>query len=314
VTLQSGIDPQAGTEPGNWSGSVRTRRDQAGQKRLLVIGARGFTGRHLVARLRATTDTTVVDAADHAMDLRSPDSIARALDATEPDMVINLAAVSSVDASDVRKLYETNAFGQLNLLQCLVQRGFVGRVVFASSANVYGDSTCDMIPEDRHPDPVNHYALSKQLAEGFCRLYADRCDIVVVRPFSCIGIGQGEHFLVPKIVRQFRERQPSIELGNLDVERDFIDIRDVARAYQLILTCPHPPTPIHIASGRTESIGGIIGMLQELSGHAIAVTVNPAFIRRNDLHHQQGDTAGLSSLGFAPRFSVRETLGWMLRS
>jgi nucleoside-diphosphate-sugar epimerase len=282
--------------------------------RLLIIGSRGFTGRHLVAVLRANPGIAVAEACDYGMDLRLPNTIAQTLDATRPELVINLGGVSAIITNDVRGLYDINAFGQLNLLQCLAARGFAGRLVFASSANIYGNNTRGTISEDQFPDPVNYYAISKLLAENFCRMFADHCDIVVVRPFNCIGAGQGSNFLLPKIVRHFREKQPSIELGNLDVERDFVDVRDAARAYELILTSAQSLTPIHIASGRAEPIRGIIQMLEELTGHRITVRINPAFVRPNDLHHQQADISRLQSLGFAPRYSIRDTLAWMLQA
>ena len=283
-------------------------------QRLLIIGSRGFTGRHLLTRLAANLAVVVTEASDHGLDLRRPDTIARTLDATDPQTVLNLGAISTVVTEDVRGLYEVNAFGQLNLLQCLAERGFTDRLVFASSASIYGGSVGGAIAEDQPPDPLNHYAFSKQLAENFCRLFADRCDIVVVRPFNCIGLGQRETFLVPRIVRHFRDRAAAIELGNLEIERDFIDIRDAVRAYELILTAPHPPTPVHIASGRTASIRDIISTLEELTGHRMEVRVDPALVRANDLHRQQADILRLESLGFVRRYSLHDTLAWMLGS
>jgi GDP-6-deoxy-D-talose 4-dehydrogenase len=280
--------------------------------RLLVIGSRGFTGQHLIAQLHDNPAVVVAEAADHGLDLRRPDTIARALDATEPQTVLNLGAISTVATDDVHGLYEINAFGQLNLLQCLAERGFTGRLVFASSASVYGGGAGGMIAEDQPLAPVNHYAFSKQLAENFCRLFVGRFDIVVVRPFNCIGLGQRESFVVPKIVRHFRDRAVAIELGNLEIERDFIDIRDAVRAYEVILTAARPASPVHIASGRTASIRDIILTLEELTDHRMELRVDPALVRSNDVHRQQADITRLQTLGFTPRFSLRDTLGWML--
>jgi nucleoside-diphosphate-sugar epimerase len=283
-----------------------------GPQRLLVIGSRGFTGRHLLARLRDNQAFIVAEAAEHGLDLRRPDTIARALDATEPQTVLNLGAISTAVTEDVSSLYEVNAFGQLNLLQCLAERGFAGRLVFASSASVYGGGVGGVIAEDQPLAPVSHYAFSKQLAENFCRLFADRFDIVIVRPFNCTGVGQREIFVVPKIVRHFRDRAAAIELGNLEIERDFIDIRDAVHAYELILTAARPASPVHIASGKTASIRDIIRTLEELTGHRMELRVDPALVRANDVHRQQADITRLQTLGFVPRFSLRDTLGWML--
>ena len=278
----------------------------------LIFGASGFTGRHLVKRVDDDANWTAVDARTLGAELRNPASLAAALEAALPDAVINLAALSSVTEGDIADLYAVNSFGWLNLLEALKARAFAGRVIFASSANIYGNKTDGPITEDRPPDPANHYALSKLMAERFCVLGFEDLDIVITRPFNCIGVGQKAHFLVPKLVAHFRERRPAIELGNLDVQRDFIDVRDVADVYALLLDTPTPPPVLHISTGRVHSLRDIIAILETLSGHKIEVIVNPNFIRPNDLRHQQGDTTRLRALAFESRYSIADTLSWML--
>lgn len=281
-------------------------------RRVLILGAGGFTGAHLTALLAAQGRWTALDARAFGADLRRPETLAPAVAAAAPDAVINLAALSSVTEGDVRGLYDVNAFGWMALLQALRAGRFSGRVIFASTANVYGERTSGLITEDRVPDPANHYGLSKLLAERLTLLEGAGLDVVTTRPFNCIGVGQKPQFLVPKLVRHFRERAERIELGNLDVERDFVDIRDAAAAYALLLDAPSPPALLHIASGEAVSIRALIGMLERITGHRMEVVVNPAFIRANELRHQQGDPSRLAALGFAPRYRLEETLAWML--
>jgi nucleoside-diphosphate-sugar epimerase len=281
--------------------------------RILLIGSRGFTGRHLLAALGAEPAHHVVESFALGLDLTKPDSIKAALAECRPEAVINLGAISHV-GGNVRDTYEVNAFGQLNLLDGLKASGFTGRLIFASTANVYGDRTPEPIVEDRAPDPVNHYACSKLLAESFCRMAQGGFEIVVTRPFSCIGCGQGSQFLLPKIVDHFRRRAPVLELGNIDVERDFIDIRDAVSVYRLLLEARQPPGLVHICTGRTRSIRDLVHICAQLSGHVTGIKVNSAFVRPNDLLYQCGNPARLAELGFQPRFSTEETLEWMLRS
>lgn len=281
-------------------------------RRVLILGAGGFTGTHLAALLRREGRWDPLDGRAFGADLRRTDTLAPALAAARADAVINLAALSSVTEGDVRGLYDVNAFGWMALLQALRQTGFGGRVIFASTANVYGERTSGLITEDRVPDPANHYGLSKHLAERLTLLEGAGLDVVTTRPFNCIGVGQKPQFLVPKLVRHFRERAARIELGNLDVERDFVDIRDAACAYALLLDAPAPPDLLHIASGRAVSIRALIALLEGITVHRMEVVVNPAFIRANELRHQQGDPSRLAGLGFVPQFSLEDTLRWML--
>lgn len=282
--------------------------------KVLIIGSRGFTGRHLMERLRGNSAFTPIVSADYGVDLRRKETIARALDAIGPDAVINLGAVSFIGSTDLSALFDVNAFGHLNLLESLAEKGFSGKLLFASSANIYGNNTRGVLREDRCPDPANPYAMSKLLAENFCKLFADRLEIVIVRPFSCIGLGQDTKFLVPKIVECFKSRRRLIELGNIDVERDFVDIRDVAAAYERLLTASHPPSQIHISSGEVCSIRRLIDILSEITGHKVDIQIDPVLVRPNDLFHQQGDATRLAALGFKRNYSIRDTLGWMVQS
>ena len=284
------------------------------KRTVLIFGAGGFTGRHLADSLSKSGRWIVEDARAQGADLTDIGSLARAVDSARPDAVINLAARSSVTESHLRLLYDVNAFGWRNLLTVLVERQFQGRVIFASSANIYGNKTDGLIVEQRPPDPANHYGLSKVLAERFSLLDGVGLDLVTTRPFNCIGVGQAPGFLVPKLVAHFAERRPRIELGALDVERDFVDIRDAAAAYTLLLEADAPPPVVHIASGCAVSIQALIDILRGLTGHAMEVAVNQAFMRPNDLRYQCGDVSRLASLGFIPRYTVTDTLSWMLNA
>lgn len=281
-------------------------------KTVLVIGAGGFTGRHVMAQL-SSAGWRPVNAREHGLDLTDPASIGRALDSVKPAAVINLAAIATLAVTDRDPIFAVNAFGVLNLLDALQQRKFSGRVITASSAYIYGPlQSRAPIPETQPPRPHNLYACAKVLAESFCTMHADSLDIVVTRPFNAIGRGHRDTFLVPKIVRHFRERAPGIELGNTAVARDYTDVRDLARMYTALLEAKDPPRLLHLCNGKAVSIDDLIATLSALTGHQIAVSVNPAFIRANDVLYQCGATDGLQQLGFEWQYSLRDTLHWML--
>lgn len=244
-------------------------------------------------------------------DLTDPGAIVRLLDRVRPKVIVNLAAISSPGEADYRRLYEVNAFGVQSLLDALVNSGFDGRFIMASSANIYGNNTTSVISETDIVDPVNHYSYSKWLAERFCAASGGQFHTTITRSFSCIGVGQRPQFLLPKIVRHFRERASVIELGNINVRRDFVDIRDAVKVYRRLMTVENPPDLLHIASNRTWSISQIINLLTEITGHRIDVRVNPAFIRPNDLLFQQGDDARMRALGVVCQYDMIDTLRWM---
>jgi nucleoside-diphosphate-sugar epimerase len=232
----------------------------------------------------------------------------------QPDAVIHLAGISFVGHDDIKAIYDTNIVGTRHLLQAVAEECSVAprHVILASSANVYGNSTHDPIGEDAPPQPANDYAVSKLAMEHAAALWRDRLPITIVRPFNYTGRGQSPSFLVPKIVDAFRRKAQAIELGNLDVERDFSDVRDVAQAYARLIDA-EPGGVLNICSGRATSLRETLALAQELSGWRLDVRVNPAFVRTNDVRRLRGDNARLLARlpGWQPR-PLRETLAWML--
>ena len=149
--------------------------------------------------------------------------------------------------------------------------------------------------------------------EQLAAAYSDPFEIVVVRPFNYTGVGQPEHFLVPKLVAHFAERRAAIELGNIDVVRDFSDVRAVAAAYLRLLHAERPAPVINVCSGVGRSLRMIVDDLTALAGHRIEITVNSDLVRANEVRRLVGDPAILSStLGVLPHQDFRATLEWML--
>lgn len=283
---------------------------------VLITGADGFTGRYLEAELRARGVRTVGltggegREGHRGVDLRDPESIRLALKDIRIDAVIHLAAISFVAHGDPLAMYAVNTIGTQNLLEALLATGQRPHVVLAGTGHVYG-----LQPGPHHeglcPAPTNHYGLSKLSMEHIGRLYCDRLPVTVARLFNYTGRGQSDQFLIPKIVRHFRESLPVIELGNIDVARDFLDVRDVVAAYIRLLEGP-PLFPVNICSGRSIALRQAVDICSRLTGHDIEIRVNPAFVREGDIVDLYGDNGQMRRLGWEPRYSFEDTLRSML--
>jgi nucleoside-diphosphate-sugar epimerase len=292
----------------------------ASRGRVLLTGANGFTGVYVRSELEAAGYQVVgavvgMPRGDHevALDITSLEQCRAAMQAVRPDYLIHLAAISFVHHADAEAFYRVNVMGTLNLLQALADAGVAPRrILIASSANVYGNATEGVISESQPPQPVNHYATSKIAMEYMVRTWCDRLPIVITRPFNYTGVGQERHFLVPKIISHFAERAPVIELGNLDVERDFSDVRVVARAYRGLLEGDCAGEIVNVCSGRPFSLRGILTAMRDIAGYEIEVRINPAFVRQSEVKTLVGSAARLRAIvGGLDPIPLEDTLRWM---
>ncbi len=291
--------------------------------RTLVTGASGFTGRYLVDNLLGRGHTVIETFAGRderetptrlRLDITSPENCRRVIETARPDYIVHLAAISFVGHDDPLDFYRVNVIGTLNLLEACAATGHSPRkVLIASSANVYGNVTSDAIDESFPLTPVNHYAASKAAMETMVHTWFDRLPILIVRPFNYTGRGQASNFLVPKIVEHFARREPSIELGNIDVARDFSDVRYVASAYEALLDSDATAETVNVCTGTPYTLREILSAASDLTGHKLQVHVNPAFVRQTDVKVLAGSPAKLRSL--VPEVQAIpfiDTLRWML--
>lgn len=289
-------------------------------RRVLLTGADGFTGRYLVPALKSAgwevyglSNTATPSEWEIVADLLDQESLDRAVNQLRPDAVIHLAGISFVGHSDPLDFYRVNLFGTMNLLAAIQDaRLSPQKIIIASSANVYGNPHCDLIDERLCPAPVNHYAMSKLAMEHMVRSHFERLNVLITRPFNYTGVGQDKNFLVPKIVDHFRRSANHIELGNLDVARDFLDVRDVAAAYVRLLESDASSEVVNICSGDVVSLKQILVMSEEIVGRSMEVHVNPKFVRQNEIKRLAGDNTRLKDHGWKRAYSLNETLYWML--
>jgi len=294
---------------------------QMASKRALVTGINGFTGRYMAAELQANgyevigTGSQPSAAPDyHQVDLADGPGLRALLAELQPDVIVHLAAIAFVGHGAADAFYQVNLIGTRNLLEAIAACGKTPEcVLIASSANVYGNVSEGMLDEHTPPAPANDYAVSKLAMEYMARLWCDRLPIVITRPFNYTGVGQAENFLLPKIVSHFQRKAPAIELGNLDVWRDFSDVRAVVRAYRGLIEARAVGQTVNVSSGITHSLREVIAKCSAITGHTLDVQVNPAFVPANEVKTLCGDNARLRAL--VPGWetpALDETLGWML--
>lgn len=276
--------------------------------RILVTGAKGFTGRYLVAALESSGHEVLPFGAD----VTDREAVRAAIAAAPPEGVIHLAGSAFVQSDDVTSFYTINQIGTFHLLEALAETAPGIPVILASSANIYGNTASGYVGEDSPPAPANHYAASKLAMEIGAGLWRSRFRLTIVRPFNYTGRGQDERYLIAKIVAHFRRREQVIELGNLDVARDFSDVRTTCKAYVGLLGRSAGGT-FNICSGVVHSLNDVLAMCREITGHTIEVRVNPAFVRANDVAVLGGDPSRLrAALPDWQPSTLRDTLVWML--
>ena len=280
--------------------------------RVLVTGLDGFTGAYLGPLLQYH-GYDVIRAAEPDFNLLHPNSVSATVQSARPNYVIHLAGISFVAHHDPSATYAVNTVGTTHLLNALECVGGLRKVILASTSQVYGNATQDPITEQTAPAPVSHYGCSKLAMEHMAHNWFDQLPILITRPFNYIGRGQAEHFLLPKLVEHFRRSIPVIELGNLDVERDFLDVRCVADAYVRLLEAPLESQVVNISSGVGRSLVSIIEDLARITGHRLSIHTDPALVRDNEVKRMVGSNQRLLQLIGALRHSdFDSTLRWML--
>ena len=290
-------------------------------RRALITGIRGFTGRYLAAELKAAgyrvfgtarrLEPGVEDV--YAVDILDSRALKDVVKKVQPDVVAHLAGVSSILDCDPEIIYRTNIIGTRNVLEALASSDALPKaVLLSSSANIYGNTVADYLDESVEPEPTNDYSVSKLAMEYMARLWMDTLPIVIARPFNYTGVGQAANFLLPKIIDHFRRAEREIELGNLDVIRDYVDVRTVASVYRRLIEVSPAGETVNVCSSQAYSFSDILAMVSQIAGYEITVKVNPALIRENEVMRLVGSNAKLQRLvGNVSPIPLSETLRWM---
>jgi len=279
------------------------------RSKVLITGSNGFTGRYLTKYLIGSGYQPIA-LKSNLIDLHE---LLLEVQKVQPDYVIHLAAISFPDTKDIESLYKVNVIGSVNLLDALASLAVAPKkVILASSSQVYSDLETIQFSESFCPKPQNHYGCSKLSMENLAATYASKLPIIVARPFNYTGKEHEEKFLIPKIVATYLRRDREIYLGNLDIAREFNDVRDVCQIYCSLLASKYDGGAVNICSGRQVKLLDIINMMDYIAGYKMEVMVNPQFERSNDIKCICGDTAKLTSIThYNIQYSIGETLKWM---
>lgn len=293
---------------------------------VLITGINGFTGHYLAKELCASGYNVVglsstkvekgVSSVNYLCNILDRKKLLDIFTQVKPDIVVHLAAIAFVAHDDVDAIYRTNVVGTHNLLEAIIKSCHIPRsILLASSANIYGNALVDPIDEMVSAAPANDYAVSKLSMEYMARLWGDQLPITVVRPFNYTGVGQSLNFLIPKIVHHFKRCAPILELGNLDIVRDFSDVRSVVQRYRLLIESKTEGEVFNICSGQGHSLLDILQMMCEISGHNPEIKVNPTFVRANEVHRLIGSSEKLEGvIGKVPVIPLKNTLQWMFNN
>ena len=285
--------------------------------RVLLTGESGFVGGYF---RQVIPCIPFVDKKGLPVDLRDSIAVGKSIREIKPNIVVHLAGQSSVPNSFINPMltYYVNFIGTLNLLGALKESGFKGCMLYVGSGEVYGlvDPVRMPIIEECPLKPRNPYAVSKLAAESLCYQWSqtESFKIVLVRPFNHIGPGQSERFVVSDFTKQVVEikrgmRLPKIFVGDIDVTRDFTDVRDVVRAYTLLLEYGVNGEVYNVCSGKEQSVRSILEMLIELSGVTADVVQDQSKLRKSEQRRMVASYDKLHrTTGWRPALSLEQTL------
>ena len=298
----------------------------------LVTGAAGFAGSHLVDLLArdgadivawrrpgGTAPRAVPATTWAAVDLLDRAAVRAAIARTRPSMVYHCAGAAHVGRSWDRteNTFAVNVLCTHYLLDALDREEVSACVMVPSSALVYASSN-EAISEDHPLVPSSPYGLSKLAQEMLATRATGRVTVMITRPFNHIGPRQDPFFVASGFARRIADIEkgrwePEISVGNLDAQRDLTDVRDTVRAYRLILEQGRPGRPYNVCTGRPTTIRHLLDLLLARARVPVAVKVDPARYRPNDVPLLLGDPSRLrDELGWTPAISLDRTLDDLL--
>ncbi len=303
---------------------------------ILITGADGFAGQHLIRALNSADSvdqlhgTTFRDLASpppnvtyHKLDLRDERAVTRLIGDLRPQQIYHLAALANVGQSyeAVWSTLENNIRAELNLILACVTTELRSRLLVISSGDIYGDRKNDQpAREDTPLCPTNPYSVSKVTQDMLALQYHLSNDLPILRarPFNHTGPGQKRGFVAPDFAYQIAQieaglQEPVMKVGSLSAERDFSDVRDVVRAYALIMAQGTPGEAYNIASGITHTVQELLNILLSFSSAKIGISTDTARLRPHSISRTWGDAAKLrAETGWQPTIPFEQTLSDVL--
>ena len=282
--------------------------------RILITGGTGFVGTHLIRLLQSQNSQISVLSSDrrstrqlqvqyYEVDIRDEEAVRSVLRDVSPDQIYHLAGITAVDVSwtHPRLTYEVNVLGAHNLFAAAMDLPAAPRILNVSTSQVYAPAS-GRLTENSPIGPDNPYAASKAMAELLVPQYRNRATggIITARPFNHTGSAQLPNFVLPSIAKQFAEielglRSPRLNLGNVNVKRDFLDVRDVVVAYSKLLSNGKPSEVYNVCSGEGVLLSDIVEMFRSTSGIDVTVEIDPEKVRPKEAAEICGDPRKLET-------------------
>ena len=293
----------------------------------LITGVAGFVGRYFIDYLRQNEPDAAIMGVDIAsecalpiqyrqINLNDKKETEKAILDFAPDYIVHLASISSVGQSwqDPAGCFANNTAIMLNILETVAKNKLKTKILAIGSSEEYGNSS-QLLSEDMPLNPQNPYAVAKASQEMLCKLYATGMgvDVVMTRSFNHIGPRQSERFVVPTFIRQLVNISQGAEnkmlVGNIEVARDFLDVRDVVDAYYKILHKGKRGEVYNVCSGKAYQLKEIIALAEDILGIKANIEVDPARLRPNDVLLIQGNNSKLKNeLGWQQQYDLRKTI------
>jgi len=285
-------------------------------KKVLITAIDSFTGKYMSTYLEKSGyevfGTSLLDNANkkYKCDITNKNDILEVLKKVNPNFIIHLSGISFAAHGNNEDFYKVNTIGTINILDTILElEQKPNKIILAGSATIYGNQGLEVLDESLCPKPSNHYGASKYAMECLASEYFDKLPIVITRPFNYTGVGQAEHFLIPKIVKHFKENKKKIELGNLDVSREFNDVSFICEVYKKLLESDSKSEIVNIASNNAIKLLDVIDMMNNIAGYNIEVKVNPAFVRKDEIKSLTGSNIKLFSMvGYIEQKEFKNTL------
>ena len=282
--------------------------------KVLITGIKGFTGVYLRKELENSGHAVF------GLSSNLNDIVGLGLEIKQkmPDVVVHLAGISFVNHGVFNEFYNVNLIGTRNLLESIFTHApNIRKILLASSSGVYGNSLNldDRLAEESRTTPINDYSVSKLAMENMANIWTDRLPIFIVRPFNYTGIGQDDKFLIPKIASHFLKKINTIELGNLEVYREFGDVRSVVEIYRKLIELPSlENNVVNICTGKAFSLMEVISIFEKISMFKIKINVNEKYVRANEVKIITGNNDRLKGIiGEWNDYQLQDTIEWMLK-
>jgi GDP-4-dehydro-6-deoxy-D-mannose reductase len=297
--------------------------------RVLITGGTGFVGTHLIRFLKSQASKIAVIALGdrtsqqepgieyHTLDIRRADQVRSLVHNIHPTHIYHLAGISAIDLSlsNPRLTFEVNVLGACNLFEAAMSLPSLPRILNVSTSQVYAGSST-ILNETSLVNPDNPYAASKAMAELLRVQYRKRIGggIITARSFNHTGPGQAPSFFLPSIAKQFAEmeaglRPPRLAAGNVDVKRDFTDVRDVVLAYSALLEKGRTDEVYNVCSGAAVCLADVIRQFEAISGIAVEIDTDRARLRCNEVSQIFGDSTKIrTETGWSPQISLDKTI------